>query len=106
MQKKQQKQLSFYKKRHCITIRILIDHDKIKKELFKRNSLKYYYDNKQKLNQKYVCICGGKYTYKNKRAHENSMLHQIYILNNNIIIEDYVIESLYQRYNAIDSDYE
>ena len=86
----------------CITIKITTDNKKIKKEIAKRNSLKYYYDNINKLNKKYHCICTGKYTYKNKNAHENSKIHKDYILNNNNM------EIHHERYmnQLLDSDYE
>jgi len=47
-------------------------------------------------------VCTGKYTYKNKNAHENSKIHQEYLLNNKYL------ESCYEEHmnQFMDSDYE
>ena len=49
-----------------------------------RNDNREYYnqyriDNKDKLNKKFECPCGGKYTHSNKSNHEKSITHQKYI---------------------------
>ena len=41
----------------------------------KLRNKKYYEDNKDRLNEKHKCECGGCYTYKNKLAHERGKAH-------------------------------
>ena len=43
---------------------------------------KRYEANKEKLNKKNECECGGKYTYKNKSTHFKSKKHQAFISSN------------------------
>ena len=38
-----------------------------------------YEVNREALNQKHECACGGKYTTKNKAAHEKTSRHQLYL---------------------------
>ena len=49
------------------------------KELLKQYKKQYYQNNKelikQKANEKFNCICGGKYTKKHKAQHEKSRKH-------------------------------
>jgi len=40
---------------------------------------KYREDNKQRINEKNTCTCGGRYTTVNKTRHEKSKKHQNYI---------------------------
>ena len=48
------------------------------KEYLNDYQKKYQDENKDKLNKKYVCLCGGKYTARNKSAHHKSKKHHIY----------------------------
>ena len=41
----------------------------------KLRNKKYYEDNKDRLNEKHECGCGGCYTTKNKPAHERGYAH-------------------------------
>ena len=41
----------------------------------KLSSKKYYEENKDRLNEKHNCGCGGCYTTKNKPAHERGYAH-------------------------------
>tara|TARA_R110000822_G_C14992133_1_gene459811 strand:- start:15 stop:554 length:540 start_codon:yes stop_codon:yes gene_type:complete len=36
-------------------------------------------ENKEKYNEKFVCVCGGYYTYSHKSHHEKSKKHQAYL---------------------------
>jgi hypothetical protein len=42
------------------------------KEYFKD----YYQVNKEKLNTKYICECGGRYSYSSKTRHDKTQKHQ------------------------------
>jgi hypothetical protein len=50
----------------------------------KANMKKYYEDNKNKIvarmQMKFDCKCGGKYTYNNKGGHVKSERHQKYLM--------------------------
>ena len=39
----------------------------------------YYIENKQKLNQKFTCACGGRYLYRTKSIHFKSLKHNKYL---------------------------
>jgi hypothetical protein len=41
-----------------------------------------------KRNKKYVCRCGGKYTYANKCQHEKSNKHSQYINNSKTLVNN------------------
>ena len=45
------------------------------REANKENIKQYYETNKEKLNEKFDCDCGGKYTFQNKARHEKSQRH-------------------------------
>ena len=45
----------------------------------RKQDKQYYQDNKAKLNEKFDCDCGGKYTFGAKSKHEKSLKHQQYI---------------------------
>jgi 1,4-alpha-glucan branching enzyme len=62
----------------------------VDKDLTIKRSLDYYHDNKKKLNKKIVCVCNGKYTYKNKSIHIKTKIHQTYLkgLNDQKIRDD------------------
>jgi hypothetical protein len=49
------------------------------------NGKLYYEKNKQLYQQKYNCICGGKYTKKSKSTHEKTLLHINYCLSLNSV---------------------
>lgn len=57
------------------------------KEIKKQYNEQYYDDNKEKilakLNCKYICQCGGKYTQVNKTRHLKSNKHQKYLTSQN-----------------------
>ena len=57
-----------------------------REEYLKKNK-KYYEENKAKLNKKYDCDCGGKYTHRHTKTHLKSKKHQDYLgaLEKNII---------------------
>jgi hypothetical protein len=52
-------------------------------EKIKESSANYYQNNREKINartnEKFDCVCGGKYTRKNKAKHCESIRHQDYI---------------------------
>jgi hypothetical protein len=41
----------------------------------KEREKKYRENNKEHLNKKFVCECGGKYTHQNKAAHSKTKIH-------------------------------
>ena len=45
------------------------------KDKVKQNSIDYREANKDKINEKFNCICGGQYTYKHKATHQNTTKH-------------------------------
>ena len=49
---------------------------------FKEYYKEYYQNNKAKLNEKFICYCGGCFTKKNKSNHIKSKKHQAYLENN------------------------
>lgn len=49
------------------------------KEIIKKNNEEYYKNNKERLNEKNKCECGGSYTTVNKSRHVKSKKHQKYI---------------------------
>ncbi len=54
----------------------------------KESSAQYRQNNKQKLNEKHICQCGGKFTTCGKSQHEKSYKHQNYINNSKTIINN------------------
>lgn len=40
---------------------------------------KYINSHRDKLNEKFPCICGGKYTYSNRDKHNKTKRHRAYI---------------------------
>tara|TARA_R110002153_G_scaffold89045_1_gene218316 strand:- start:131 stop:706 length:576 start_codon:yes stop_codon:yes gene_type:complete len=52
-----------------------------KEKITERNHVNYL-KNKEKLKQKFVCDCGGKYTLLGKAQHKKSKKHQKYIIAN------------------------
>jgi hypothetical protein len=67
-----------------------------------KNSLQYYYDNKDKLNKKIICECYGTYTYKNKSCHIKSKRHQTYLSS----VKNAILKQLSEQQNESDSDTE
>ena len=51
------------------------------KEYLKEYKKKYYNKNKDIINEKYTCECGGKYTQNNKSKHINTKKHKSFIEN-------------------------
>ena len=49
----------------------------------KKTQKEYRDANKDKLNEKNICICGGKYTHKHKTTHLKSAKHLNFLENNN-----------------------
>ena len=49
----------------------------------KEKDKEYRDKNKEKLNEKFICCCGGKYTKTGKSKHFKTKLHQNYLLNEN-----------------------
>lgn len=45
-----------------------------------RKSLEYYRNHKERLQRKYPCPCGGRYTYQHKEAHKKTYSHIKYLL--------------------------
>ena len=52
-----------------------INEQRRQNENKKLSSKKYYEENKDRLNEKHNCGCGGCYTTKNKPAHERGKAH-------------------------------
>lgn len=48
---------------------------------YKQYQKQYRENNNKKINQKFVCDCGNKYTYRNKARHERTQQHQNYVNN-------------------------
>lgn len=64
--------------------KIKIKMDEQNEEMIKKNKRsKYYQDNKEQLNikrnEKFNCLCGGKYTLRNKKTHFKTKLHNHYL---------------------------
>ena len=53
----------------------------VDKDDAKKRSTDYYYQNKDKLNQKISCPCLGRYSRKNKSLHLKTKIHQNYLKN-------------------------
>ena len=49
------------------------------KEERKLKEIQYYQEHKEKINAKFGCECGGKYTHQGKSRHEKSIKHQTYL---------------------------
>ena len=47
-------------------------------------SLNWYYENKTKVNEKFTCECGGKFTYRHKHDHIKTKKHVDWLDNKNI----------------------
>lgn len=56
------------------------------KEYHKEYGKKYRQENKETINAKHTCVCGGKYTYSNKAYHEKSQKHIKYLEEQSITI--------------------
>ena len=58
--------------------------DEERRENNRKSCIKYYQDNKEKLNLErrwsFTCECGGKYTYIHKRRHFKTKKHMNYLL--------------------------
>jgi len=52
------------------------------KEKLNEYSRKYYQENKEKQQQKFNCLCGGKYTLEHKSSHMKTKKHKAYENNN------------------------
>lgn len=50
------------------------------KEKIKANKRKHYRENREKLEAKHKCECGGKYIYYNKSKHLNTKKHLFYMV--------------------------
>ena len=72
----------FIRKNKCYNItipgRTKKEYKENNKEKIKEEMKKYRENNKEKLKEKYVCECGGKYTYCNKPTHFKSKKHETY----------------------------
>ena len=55
----------------------LENHDKLKEQ-----NKSYYNENKDILNKKIECQCGGKHTHMSKKRHFKSIKHQDFLKNN------------------------
>jgi hypothetical protein len=65
------------------------EHTENNKETIATYKKKWYKKNKEKINEKIVCECGGNYTYVSKSKHFKTQKHQNYIqslVNENNII--------------------
>jgi len=49
------------------------------KKIMNQTSTKYYEANKEELNKKIECKCGGTYVRRNKALHEKSKMHVSYL---------------------------
>jgi hypothetical protein len=56
-----------------------IEKKKIYNHKHKEKIQKYLQDNADKINKKFECKCGGKYTHQNKSKHEKTKKHQTYL---------------------------
>ena len=79
--------------KHKDYVRQYIKRDYVKEKSAKKVK-QYYENNKEKLNEKFNCDCGGRYTYSQKSTHFKSLLHQNYLNNNNVIIQECLSPSL------------
>lgn len=65
-------------------------HYEKNKNKIKESKKEYRDQNKNIINQKYKCVCGGNYTYANKSQHNKSSKHQQYLtsLSSNSSVEN------------------
>jgi predicted GIY-YIG superfamily endonuclease len=56
------------------------EHYQNNKEKIAERRRVYYQNNKEKIKKKFVCECGGKFTYGKKSRHEKSKMHLNYSL--------------------------
>lgn len=69
----------------CLAVRALSQNrhkkynEKYKCEMVEKEYVPYYEKNKERLNQKNECPCGGSYTTKNKAIHHRSRRHIDYV---------------------------
>ena len=62
----------------CVPLRTLAEYRYEHKEFIVEQKKEYYLDNKEKLNEKIICECGGKYTHTHKAHHYKTIRHSIY----------------------------
>ena len=51
----------------------------LKKDIIKQKRNEYYHKNKERINEKFNCECGGKYQYNSKARHLKSKKHQAFV---------------------------
>lgn len=51
-------------------------HKCVNKYIAGRTKLEYYQTNKEQINEKHLCECGGKYTTTHKSSHIKTLKHQ------------------------------
>lgn len=52
------------------------EHNKTRRNIYHKE---YYYQNRDKANEKYDCDCGGRYTHQHRASHFKSKKHQTFI---------------------------
>lgn len=73
-----------------------INNKNDRKEYFK----KYFDENKEKLNQDFICeICGGKYKYISKTTHEKTKKHKNCLLINKLTKDNETMKNLVSEIN-------
>ena len=55
------------------------EYKKVNKVKIAERRAERYQENKVKINEKFVCVCGGSYTYINKSQHNKTKKHQVYL---------------------------
>jgi hypothetical protein len=72
------KESEYIQKNKCVNkMKLLTEQEK--PEHYKKYHDNYRKLNKDKINEKFSCACGGQFTRKNKLCHEQSKKHQSYI---------------------------
>lgn len=59
------------------------NYQNMNQEQLRQKKKVYYHANKSKLNKKFDCECGGKYTHQSKKIHVKTIMHKQFIKNNN-----------------------
>lgn len=71
-------------KRAYISVEDLVkyyaEHYQANQEACLKRDAEYRQSNKAKINEKFDCECGGKFTHKNKSGHLKSQKHQAFLL--------------------------
>jgi len=78
------RQLEFYEQQYIVIIGSNLNSQKAfqTEEEIKEEKKEYDKERNEKKKIKFVCDCGGKYTYSHKSTHYKSIRHRKYIKNN------------------------